>query len=108
MYAGRFDHAYHAREDVRHGLPRPPSEYLAMFYFDTMVFAPDQIRFLVTRYGADHVLLGTDYPYDMGVTDPLDLIGRVPGLTDSERHLIVGGNAARLMGLSEPEALLED
>jgi aminocarboxymuconate-semialdehyde decarboxylase len=98
-YAGRFDHAYHAREDVRHGLPRPPSEYLAMFYFDTMVFAPDQIRFLVTRYGADHVLLGTDYPYDMGMTDPLGLIDRVPDLTGPERDLIVGGNAVRLLGL---------
>lgn len=99
MYAGRFDHAYHAREDVRHGLPRPPSEYLAMFYFDTMVFAPDQIRFLVSRYGADHILLGTDYPYDMGVPDPLGLIDRVPDLTGPERDLIVGGNAARLLGL---------
>lgn len=99
MYAGRFDHAYHAREDVRHGLPRPPSEYLSMFYFDTMVFAPDQIGFLVNKYGADHVLLGTDYPYDMGETDPLGLIDRVEGLSDDDKDLIAGGNAARLLGL---------
>ena len=100
MYAGRFDHAYHAREDVRHGLPRPPSEYLSMFYFDTMVFEPDQIGYLVAKYGADHVLLGTDYPYDMGETDPLGLIGRVEGLSDTDRGLIAGGNAARLLGLA--------
>jgi len=100
MYAGRFDHAYHAREDVRHGLPRPPSEYLSMFYFDTMVFDPDQIGYLVAKYGADHVLLGTDYPYDMGETDPLGLIGRVEGLSDTDRGLIAGGNAARLLGLA--------
>lgn len=99
MYAGRFDHAYRAREDVRRGLPRTPSEYLAMFYFDTMVFEPDQIEFLVNRYGADHVLLGTDYPYDMGETDPLGLIDRVHGLNDADRDLVVGGNAARLLGL---------
>ncbi len=99
MYSGRFDHAYHAREDVRHGLPRPPSEYLAMFYFDTMVFEPDQIGFLVAKYGADHVLLGTDYPYDMGESDPLGLIGRVEGLSDTDRGLITGGNASRLLGL---------
>src|SRR5690606_38471464 len=30
-YAGRFDHAYHAREDVRSPIPRPPSEYLSRF-----------------------------------------------------------------------------
>ncbi len=99
MYAGRFDHAYEAREDVRHGLPRPPSEYLAMFYFDTMVFAPEQIGYLVAQYGPDHVLLGTDYPYDMGENDPLGLVGRVDGLSDADRALIVGGNATRLMGL---------
>ena len=99
MYAGRFDHAYHAREDVRHGLPRPPSEYLSMFYFDTMVFEPDQIGFLVDKYGADHVLLGTDYPYDMGEDDPLGLLDRVEGLDDADRDLIAGGNAARLLGL---------
>jgi aminocarboxymuconate-semialdehyde decarboxylase len=99
MYAGRFDHAYQAREDVRHGLPRPPSEYLSMFYFDTMVFAPDQMGFLVEKYGADHVLLGTDYPYDMGETNPLGLIERVAGLSEPDRDLIVGANAARLLGL---------
>jgi aminocarboxymuconate-semialdehyde decarboxylase len=98
-YAGRFDHAYHAREDVRHGLPRPPSEYLAMFYFDTMVFAPDQLGFLIDRYGSDHVLLGTDYPYDMGEVDPRGFIGQVEGLSNHDRDLIEGGNAARLLDL---------
>ncbi len=98
-YAGRFDHAYHAREDVRHGLPRPPSEYLALFHFDTMVFEPDQLGFLIDKYGADHVLLGTDYPYDMGETDPLGLVGRVEGLSPEDRDLIIGGNAARLLGV---------
>jgi aminocarboxymuconate-semialdehyde decarboxylase len=98
-YGGRFDHAYHAREDVRHGLPRPPSEYLAKLYFDTMVFEPDQLGFLIAKYGADHVLLGTDYPYDMGEDDPLGLIDRVEGLSAEETRLITGGNAARLLGL---------
>jgi aminocarboxymuconate-semialdehyde decarboxylase len=98
-YAGRFDHAYHAREDVRHGLPKPPSEYLSQFYFDTMVFEPDQLRFLIDKYGADHVLLGTDYPYDMGETDPLGLLGKVDGLSADDHDLIVGGNAARLLGI---------
>ncbi len=98
-YAGRFDHAYHAREDVRHGLSKPPSEYLRMFYFDTMVFEPDQLGFLIEKYGADHVLLGTDYPYDMGETDPLGLVNKVSGLFEDDIDLIFGGNAARLLGV---------
>lgn len=98
-YAGRFDHAYHAREDVRSGLPRPPSEYLSRFYFDTMVFEPDQLGFLIDKYGSDHVLLGTDYPYDMGESDPLGLINRVDGLSDADVAKVSGGNASRLLGL---------
>ena len=98
-YAGRFDHAYHARADVRHGLPRPPSEYLSRFSFDTMVFEADQLGFLIDKYGADHILLGTDYPYDMGETDPLGLLNKVSGLSPDDLDLIVGGNAARLLGI---------
>ena len=98
-YAGRFDHAYHARADVRHGLPRPPGEYLSRFFFDTMVFEADQLGFLIDKYGADHILLGTDYPYDMGETDPLGLLNKVSGLGPDDIDLIVGGNAARLLGI---------
>jgi aminocarboxymuconate-semialdehyde decarboxylase len=99
-YAGRIDHAWRARDDVRDGVPRPPGDYLRRFFFDTMVFEPDQLRFLIDRYGADHVLLGTDYPYDMGDEDPLGLIGRTPGLTQDQVDLIAGGNAARLLGFA--------
>lgn len=98
-YAGRFDHAYRAREDVRHGLPRPPSEYLASFYFDTMVFEADQLGFLIDKYGSDHILLGTDYPYDMGENDPIGLLNKVSGLAPDDVDLITGGNAARLLGI---------
>lgn len=97
-YAARMDHAYHAREDVREGLPRPPGEYLRQLYFDTMVFQPDQLSFLVEKYGADHVVLGTDYPYDMGENDPIGLVSKT-GLSEAEQAAICGGNAARLMGL---------
>jgi aminocarboxymuconate-semialdehyde decarboxylase len=68
-------------------------------YFDTMVFDPGMLSTLVKRWGADHVLLGTDYPFDMGETDPLALLGRVEGLSDEERSLIAGGNAARMLGI---------
>jgi aminocarboxymuconate-semialdehyde decarboxylase len=64
-----------------------------------MVFDPEMLGTLIGRWGADRVLLGTDYPYDMGETDPLGLLGRVKGLDDTERTLIAGGNAARLLGI---------
>ena len=96
-YPARMDHAYRARPDCRTVIKRPPSGYLAKMYFDTIAFDPVMLRQMIDRYGADHVLLGTDYPYDMGVDDPVGFIGRVPGLGRAERASIEGGNAARLL-----------
>ena len=54
---------------------------------------------LVTVMGASRVVLGTDYPFDMGEDDPVGLIERTPGLSAEEREMLVGGNAARLRGI---------
>lgn len=102
FYPARFDHAYDARDDCREHISRPPSEYLRRLYFDTMVFDPEHVRLLVTRYGADHVLLGTDYPYDMGEEDPVGLVMSVEGLDDVDRVRILGANAAVLLRLDLP------
>jgi aminocarboxymuconate-semialdehyde decarboxylase len=64
-----------------------------------MVFDAEMIATLVDRWGADHILLGTDYPFDMGEDDPLGLLGQVEGLPAEDRTKIAGGNAARLLGL---------
>ena len=96
-YPGRFDHGHRARPDCREHIAAPPSTYLKRFYFDTMVFEPDQLAFLIEKYGSDHILLGTDYPYDMGHYEPHDLIGRVPDITEEDRRRIKGLNAARLL-----------
>jgi aminocarboxymuconate-semialdehyde decarboxylase len=98
-YAGRIDHGWRAREDVSENVPELPSSYLRKFFFDTMVFEPRQLKYLVDTYGAEHVMLGTDYPYDMGDDDPLVIIGDTPGLDQDQIDLIAGGNAARLLGL---------
>jgi aminocarboxymuconate-semialdehyde decarboxylase len=98
-YWARMDHAYRARADCRTVINRPPSSYLKKMYFDTISFDPAMLRHMVDKYGADHVLLGSDYPYDMGVDDPVGFIARVPGLKRDERTRIEGGNAARLLGI---------
>ena len=96
FYSARTDHAYAVRPELRQHIDRPPSDYLAKLHFDTNVFDPGMVRHLVDRFGADHVLLGTDYPFDMGTVDPLGFLDRV-GLTDEERRLVLGGNAERLL-----------
>lgn len=94
-YWARMDHG-HKRADVRTVITTKPTKYLEKFYFDTITFDPAMLRHLVDRYGADHVMLGTDYPYDMGETDPLGLIASVPKLSKADARLIQGGNAQRL------------
>lgn len=95
FYSARTDHAFKHRPELRQHIDRPPSEYLKQLYYDITVFDPGMIEQLVGNYGADRVLLGTDYPFDMGLTDPLAMVAETR-LTEADRDLIVGGNAHRL------------
>jgi aminocarboxymuconate-semialdehyde decarboxylase len=95
-YFGRLDHGFRARPDCRQHIARLPSEYLRGLYYDTLVFDREQLDFLVRRYGADHLCLGTDYPFDMSEPDPL---GFHAHLSENDRAQILGGTAARLLGL---------
>jgi len=96
-YWARMDHAYRARPDCRTVIKRAPSSYLKKMYFDTITFDSQMLRHLIDQYGPGHVLLGTDYPYDMGEQDPVRLVGGVPRLKAAQRDMIEGGNAARLL-----------
>ena len=70
-YWARMDHGWRARPDCRTVIKKKPSSYLEKFYFDTITFDRGMLQQLVERFGADHVLLGTDYPYDMGMEHPV-------------------------------------
>ena len=96
-YWARMDHAHRARPDCRTVIRKPPSSYLAKFYFDTITFDTGMLAYQIARWGADHVVLGTDYPYDMGEEDPVGLISSVRGLSRADRERIMGGNAVRLL-----------
>ena len=81
------------------GLRAASMEHLGRLHFDSMLYEPRELAILIDRWGPDRVLLGTDYPYDMGEDDPVGLICSVEGLSDAELSLILGGNAARLLNL---------
>jgi aminocarboxymuconate-semialdehyde decarboxylase len=98
-YSGRIDHAWGARKDSNGGLPRPPSEYLRRVYFDTVVFTPHQLEYLVNVYGPDKIVMGTDYPYDMADYDPVQHVVSVESFSDEIRAKVAGGTAKALLGL---------
>ncbi len=99
-YSGRIDHAWGARRDARASLPRPPSEYLRKMYFDSVVFTTHQLEYLVRTFGADHIVIGTDYPADMGEYDPVEHIAACDGLSMDEKLAIAERTAARLFGIA--------
>lgn len=96
-HIGRSDHAWRARPDAR-GCAREPSSYLKQVYFDSLVHDPYVLRELIRAAGPEHVLLGSDFPFDMGTDDPLGAL-RAVGLPDADFHAIRGGNAAALLNL---------
>ncbi|MGW3649660.1 amidohydrolase family protein [Streptomyces sp. NPDC000878] len=96
-HIGRSDHAWRVRPDAR-DCAREPSSYLKQLYFDSLVHNPFVLRELIRAVGADRVLLGSDFPFDMGTDDPLDAL-RTAGLPDHDFHAVRGGNAAALLNL---------
>lgn len=98
-YSGRIDHAWGARSDCHANLPSPPSSYLKKVYFDTVVFTALQLEALVRTFGVDHVIMGTDYPFDMLENDPIGHIASVGGFDDATRAALAGGNAKKMLGL---------
>ena len=101
-YSGRIDHAASARPDACEQIHRMPTTYLKRLYFDTIVYTHHQLEYLVGQYGAEHVLMGTDYPADMGEIDPIGFVESARGLDDPERRAILGRNAARLLNIEIP------
>jgi len=95
----RLDHSYSLRADLRKLVPQKPSEYLKLFYFDTIVHSVAALRYLVQVVGADRLVIGTDYPMAMGDFDAVSKVMHL-GLADGERELVLGGNAKRALNLT--------
>jgi predicted TIM-barrel fold metal-dependent hydrolase len=101
-YAPRSDHACFVappgacNPDIR--LKKQPTEYLRQLYFDALVFTPEALRHLVAQVGASQVMLGSDHPF-VWEQHPVDHIFATETLSDDEKAAILGGNAARLLGL---------
>ncbi|AZS37462.1 hypothetical protein CVS47_02099 [Microbacterium lemovicicum] len=92
---GRSDHAWRVRPDARR-CEHEPSTYLRKLWFDTVVHDPMALRHLVEVAGGSRVLLGSDFPFDMGSEDPLGFV-RSAGLPSEIVERIAGANALSLV-----------
>ena len=96
---GRMEHGFKVRREAKARTQRPPLDFFKLLYFDSLTHSDASLAFLVQLVGADHVLLGSDYPFDMADARPVRAVEALPGLSKEDRDAILAGNAERLMGL---------
>jgi aminocarboxymuconate-semialdehyde decarboxylase len=101
--AGRFLHGWHVRAEPKTKLPKPPTDSIARFYFDTIVHSKDVLEFLVGSAGVERVLLGSDYPFDMGMPDGVLQVRSLP-IPAAGQAAILGGRARVLLGAAADTA----
>jgi aminocarboxymuconate-semialdehyde decarboxylase len=95
---GRLDMGWE-RQSVARTTAIAPSEFTDRLYYDTAVFSPVLLRRLIQDVGADHVLLGTDHPFELADHAPLDTV-RALGLDRIDAQRVLRDNAAGLLGLA--------
>ena len=100
FWLGRLENAWHGRGDILATSKQPPSKYVDRFSVDSVVFEPTALRTLVDVLGASQVMLGSDYPYPLGERPVGNVVHRAEFLDDSARKAVLGGNAARFLGLA--------
>jgi len=96
---GRMDHGWQVRSEARVHITQPPSAYLRRFYYDCIVYTEPALRFLIDSVGADRVVFGTDWPYDMALDWPVAWVLGMKGLSQEEKEAILWKNLERLLGL---------
>ncbi|MEK9724812.1 MAG: amidohydrolase family protein [Rhodospirillaceae bacterium] len=95
---GRLTHGWGVRDECKH-LKTPPMDYLKRFYYDTITHDQQLLGYLIDLVGADRVVLGSDYCFDMSYQRPVDVVMEHEGITDAERAMILNGNVKGLLGL---------
>ncbi|MFI5057325.1 MAG: amidohydrolase family protein [Candidatus Acidiferrales bacterium] len=94
---GRVDHGWEVRPEVKQ-LPKAPSKYLDRFFYDTIVHSKPIMEFVISTVGAERVMLGSDYCFDMGYERPVQFLEQI-NLSNAQRKMILGGTAAKLLKL---------
>jgi aminocarboxymuconate-semialdehyde decarboxylase len=100
---GRMRHSHTFQPQARSGLEESPLASIRRFYFDTVVHDRELLAALIAWAGPRHVLLGSDYPFDMAEPDPIGAV-RMLGMADAEAEAVLGGNADRLASRSTVRA----
>ena len=96
---GRWEHGWNMRAEGERIIERPPSEYFSKLYFDTLTHSIPALNYLVETVGYERVMVGTDYPFNMGDFAPIKTVAALPHASDAQKAAIFGDNAVRAFGL---------
>jgi aminocarboxymuconate-semialdehyde decarboxylase len=94
---GRMDHAHEVRSEAQEFIKQAPSDYVRRFYYDTITHSVPALEFLIESVGLDRIVMGTDYPADMGSADPVAWVREIKGLSDGDKKKILEDNVKPLL-----------
>ena len=95
---GRLNRGRDVRPELTH-MEKSPFDYLRRFHYDTVAHSDDALNYLISIVGADRVMLGSDFCFDMGYERPVEIVTNHPNIDDAMRAQILGGNARKLIGM---------
>ncbi|HZZ16578.1 MAG TPA: amidohydrolase family protein [Candidatus Sulfotelmatobacter sp.] len=97
ILVGRIDQGWRVRDELK-GLSKAPSDYLQRFTYDTITHSKPVMEFVINQVGPERIMVGSDYCFTMGYNRPVQFVNQVD-LTSSQRRMILGGNAERILQL---------
>jgi aminocarboxymuconate-semialdehyde decarboxylase len=98
---GRLNHGWKVRPECKH-LENGPESYLRRFHYDTISHSHAALDYLIDNVGADRVMLGSDFCFDMGYDRPVQIVHEHDELDQAARDAILGGNARHLLRIGGP------
>jgi aminocarboxymuconate-semialdehyde decarboxylase len=96
--AGRWVHGWHVRPEPKANVKQSPEPWIDRFYYDTILHAKPQLEFLVSSVGAARVMLGSDYPYDMGTGECVRQV-KALSISDADKAAVLEKNVRELLGV---------
>ena len=96
---GRMERGWQVRSEARLNIKQPPSTYLRRIYYDCITHSEAALRFMIDTIGADRIVLGSDWPFDMGLDSPVEWLNGMESLSQEEKELILGKNLEQLLGI---------
>jgi aminocarboxymuconate-semialdehyde decarboxylase len=96
---GRMDHAWKVRSEARANIPKPPSRYQSQLYYDFLTSSEASLRFLINAVGADHVVIGSDWPFVGWDPSPGGWLESLTSLSTEEKEKISFRNLEQMLGI---------